>query len=222
MRSWFFKKRPKKGTPISLVGMAEGLAGIDNCLATMEVTGGCVNRENGRITIVPPGSGGLNFWRDFTATGETETGDFKTEGAVVIGSDTITALDGELIMGDGTDSIVINPLASTAFVCAPATGLAFDIGSTDGVLSVPNQGSGGVVFAPDSSNFALQVAGVDMVTNQGAAVTDAAAVTGTATSGGYGFASAAEFNAFVSGVNTIKTQLNAALARLRAHGLIAT
>ena len=58
---------------------------------------------------------------------------------------------------------------------------------------------------------------------RGAAVADASAVSGTSTTGGEGFADATEFNDFVSGVNSIKDQLNALLAQLRAtggHGII--
>jgi hypothetical protein len=57
---------------------------------------------------------------------------------------------------------------------------------------------------------------------QGAPVADAAAGAGTATSGGWGFASEAEFNAFIAAFNALKDSNNAHLARSRAHGLIAT
>lgn len=72
------------------------------------------------------------------------------------------------------------------------------------------------------SSKAYKVNGTQVVGAQGAAVTDASAVSGTATSGGYGFTDATEFNSFVSGVNALKDQLNALLSRVRAHGLIAT
>jgi hypothetical protein len=73
-----------------------------------------------------------------------------------------------------------------------------------------------------ASGKVLKVNSVQVVGAQGAVVADASAVSGTATSGGYGFVDAAEMNSFISGVNSLKDQLNTALARLRTHGLIAS
>lgn len=64
-----------------------------------------------------------------------------------------------------------------------------------------------------------------VISDRLAAVADVAgATTGTATNNGYGFVSAAEFNAFVATVAEIKAQFNTWLARARiatGHGLIA-
>jgi len=66
-----------------------------------------------------------------------------------------------------------------------------------------------------------RVNGTQVVGAQQAAISPAGAVSGTATEGGWGFATAAEFNNFVSGVNTIKDAVNNVIAALEAHGLIA-
>jgi hypothetical protein len=68
----------------------------------------------------------------------------------------------------------------------------------------------------------VKIDGTQVIKEQQAAITDVSAVSGTATSGGYGFVDATEFNNFVSGVNSLKTSHNNALAMLRTHGLIAT
>ncbi len=67
-----------------------------------------------------------------------------------------------------------------------------------------------------------QKGGVTVVGAQQGAIADSTAVSGTATSGGYGFVSAAEMNTAIANTNTIKTQLNLLLAACRTHGLIAT
>lgn len=76
----------------------------------------------------------------------------------------------------------------------------------------------GVVAAATGFN----VGGNQVVGARGAAVADAGAGSGTATLGGWGFASAAEFNAFGAAFNAMKDSYNTLLARLRAHGTIAT
>ncbi len=67
-----------------------------------------------------------------------------------------------------------------------------------------------------------KINGVKVVGAPGAHVADASAVVGTATNGGYGFVSADEMNAFISGVNAVKDAANAVVARLEGHGLIAS
>ncbi len=59
------------------------------------------------------------------------------------------------------------------------------------------------------------------VATPSAHVADGAAVSGTATNGGYGFVSAEEMNNFISGVNGVKDAANAVIARLEGHGLVA-
>jgi hypothetical protein len=58
MLSKFFRKRPSEGKPLALVGLAAGLAAMDNAWATLDCLGGSVQWNHGRPTIVPPGSGG--------------------------------------------------------------------------------------------------------------------------------------------------------------------
>jgi len=66
-----------------------------------------------------------------------------------------------------------------------------------------------------------KVNGVQVVGAPGLAVTDASAVAGTATNGGYGFVSSEEMSDFISGVNGMKDAVNAVISRLEGHGLIA-
>ena len=66
-----------------------------------------------------------------------------------------------------------------------------------------------------------RVAGTKVVGAQGAAIADAAAGSGTATNGGWGFVSEAEFNDFIASFNALKDSHNTLLSRARAHGLIA-
>ena len=54
----FFKKTPKKGMPISLIGLADGLAAIEKALKTLSCRGGDVSWNFGRPEIVPCGSDG--------------------------------------------------------------------------------------------------------------------------------------------------------------------
>lgn len=72
------------------------------------------------------------------------------------------------------------------------------------------------------SGKAYKVNGTQVIGAQIAAIADAAAVSGTATSGGYGCTDATEFNALMSAINAIKDKVNAAFGALRTHGLIAT
>ena len=66
------------------------------------------------------------------------------------------------------------------------------------------------------------VAGTQVVGTQGAAVADALNPTGTPTNPGIGFATPQEMSDFITYTQTIKTAVNALLARCRAHGLIDT
>lgn len=59
------------------------------------------------------------------------------------------------------------------------------------------------------------------VATPGLHVADGAAVSGTATTGGFGFVTAEEMNLFISGVNGLKDAVNAVIARLEAKGIIA-
>ena len=64
--------------------------------------------------------------------------------------------------------------------------------------------------------------GADQVVGaRGATVSDPTAVSGTATNGGYGFVSAAEFNTAITNINTNKAAIDSLISRLQAHGLIA-
>ena len=54
----FFKKTPKKGMPISLIGLADCLAAIEKALKTLSCRGGDVSWNFGRPEIVPYGSDG--------------------------------------------------------------------------------------------------------------------------------------------------------------------
>jgi len=74
---------------------------------------------------------------------------------------------------------------------------------------------------PTGKVAVFDVTGNIAVATPGLHVADGVAVTGTATEGGFGFVSAEEMNLFISGVNGIKDAVNAAIARLEAHGLIA-
>jgi hypothetical protein len=67
-RQEFFKVKPKPGIPLSVPGIAEGLAAIAYALERMNVSGGHVNWANGIPTIVSgsslpacPGGDGTYF-----------------------------------------------------------------------------------------------------------------------------------------------------------------
>lgn len=74
----------------------------------------------------------------------------------------------------------------------------------------------------DQNNYYFDLSGNQILNSQQGAVTNASAASGTATSGGYGFVDATEFNNFITSVNGAITQLNSLLAKARTHGLIAT
>lgn len=70
----------------------------------------------------------------------------------------------------------------------------------------------------------VEVNSVKVLGAQQGAIDDAATVTGTATNGGWGFSSSAQFTNFINNVNGAIAQLNRLLAAARAgtgHGLIA-
>jgi hypothetical protein len=67
----------------------------------------------------------------------------------------------------------------------------------------------------------LVINGVQVVGAQQAAIQDAVPLSGVATFGGYAFASAAQFNAFLSQLNFAIGQLNQGIAVMRSHGLVA-
>jgi hypothetical protein len=79
-----------------------------------------------------------------------------------------------------------------------------------GFLNVAVGGTGGIKFN-----------GAQVVGTRGATVADPNTVSGTATSGGWGFVSAAEMNTAITDINTIRTKLEEVIDRLQAHGLIA-
>mgnify|MGYP000713126059 CR=1 FL=1 len=54
-RAQFFKVVPKQGLPLSIPGVAEGLAGMARALERMTVQGGQVRWWDGVPTIVVPG-----------------------------------------------------------------------------------------------------------------------------------------------------------------------
>lgn len=58
------------------------------------------------------------------------------------------------------------------------------------------------------------------VATPGEHIVDAAAVSGTATNGGYGFVSSEEMGTFITNVNGIKDTVNTILARLEGFGMI--
>ena len=101
----------------------------------------------------------------------------------------------------------VNRLFGFTGTTDPAAAGATEISGGNGKLSVGTE---------------YRVGETKVVGAQGDAVADAAAGAGTATSGGFGFVDADEFNTFINAFNAMKDQLNAALSRLRDHGLIAT
>ena len=81
-------------------------------------------------------------------------------------------------------------------------------------------GDGTLFDATNGGHY--RVNGTKVVGAQQLAVANTSAASGTATSGGYGFVDAAEFNAFLASVNETKAKLNDLLSKIRTHGLIAT
>lgn len=119
---------------------------------------------------------------------------------------------------DGSGIFTLN---NTTDASAIGTAAIVGLGGASIAKSLWVGGTAGNYINIANSTGELRVNGTKVVSAQGAAVTDAAAVAGTATLAGYGFVSAAEFNAYVTATNVIKDQFNALLARCRAHGLIA-
>jgi len=78
------------------------------------------------------------------------------------------------------------------------------------------------------ASTSLNVSGTKVVGAQGGAIADAniSDGSGTATSGGYGFASTTQFDDYITAINAalhaLETKVNADLAMERTHGLIAT
>jgi len=96
-------------------------------------------------------------------------------------------------------------------------------GADDIDINLTPAGTGKVATAANLQAAAFLVGGNQVVGARGSAVADAAAVSGTATLAGHGFADETEFDDFVDGVNEIRGQLNLLLSRLRAtggHGLL--
>jgi len=58
MLSKFFTRKPQRGKPLALRGMAAGLAGMDNAWATLSVIGGSIQWSSGVPTIVIDSTGG--------------------------------------------------------------------------------------------------------------------------------------------------------------------
>lgn len=81
-----------------------------------------------------------------------------------------------------------------------------------------------VAASPDPSGkvAAFDSTGNIVVPTPGTAIPHASPVSGTATNNGYGFVSAEEMNAFISGVNAVKDAVNLAIGKLETRGLIAT
>jgi hypothetical protein len=50
----FFKKRPKKGMPLSTTGLADGLSDMDEALTKMDIAGGYIDWNN-KIPLIVPG-----------------------------------------------------------------------------------------------------------------------------------------------------------------------
>jgi hypothetical protein len=73
--------------------------------------------------------------------------------------------------------------------------------------------TGKVAVFDETGNIAVATPGLH--------VADGTAVSGTATTSGYGFVSAEEMNTFLGNVNGIKDAVNSVIARLEGHGLIA-
>lgn len=112
------------------------------------------------------------------------------------------------------------------------SGSAYDLGFRNSagasVMLVPHNTT--VPWFPDAitTDNGYQVGGTKVVGARGAAVNDAATLTSANATNAAAAPTQAEFNAFVAEFNKLRTdlgdtrtQLNTALARLRAHGLIA-
>jgi hypothetical protein len=84
----------------------------------------------------------------------------------------------------------------------------------------------GTVTVDDNINVTTgngyKVNNVQVVGAQQGAITNAPTPTGTATSGGYGFATQNEMTTFLSNVGTVASTVNSILSALRTHGLINT
>ena len=148
-------------------------------------------------------------------------------------------LDG-LTAGGGSvynSGIVTGPLTFQSFypsMTLTGGGASWDLGVDDsGQLLIKDNGNeairfdyaGAALLTVNASlrlNGSLFISGTQVVANQQAAIDDAASATGTATSGGYGFSTATQFNSFVGDLNGAVAQLNRILAALRTHGLIAS
>jgi len=50
----FFQRTPKKGKPIALRGFAQGVADVDECLWSMSIAGGYIDRTNRRNWVIVP------------------------------------------------------------------------------------------------------------------------------------------------------------------------
>lgn len=151
-----------------------------------------------------------------TAPGLFVTAGRTTDYALLVSNAADTA---NLLTVNGS-GVVSVPTATDA--SAIGTAAFVDTGGASIARSAWIGGTAGDYINIANSTGELRVNGTRVLGAQGAAVADAGAASGTATSGGYGFVDAAEFNAAIAAINAIKDQMNAHLARARAHGYIAT
>jgi hypothetical protein len=176
-----------------------------------------------------------------TATGTTPG--TPSAGQVLIGGGVVKTA-GDIVIGGGfsaagacsiTDSTGLNPylrfsdgtnvhylqVYSGRMDLSLASGKTFSL--TGGANAITT-GDGEINFGNGIIDFSTSIRyrGTKILGAQVSAITDAAAVSGTATSGGYGCTDATEFNALISAINAIKDKVNAAFGVLRTHGLLAT
>jgi len=187
------------------VGVAGAVYAGSTISTVGSVIGASIVSGTGRSDLV---ANDESCW--FYRTNGSGLGDFALAGHLIIQPRTTTGSGRSVIVLTGSTT----PTERLRIAAGGTVTIGGDPGGT-GLLRV----NGGINLA---SGNGLRINNIQVVGAQGAAVADAGAGSGTATNGGWGFTSEAEFNAFITAFNAMKDSYNAALSRLRAHGLIAT
>ena len=181
-----------------------------------------ITRNAANFQWILQGASGLVVGRTYSVSAYVKSGTSGNETYKIYVSDCGGGSYGSpLITGTTSGSWV---QVTNTFVATGTTGnfILMKDSATPGTMLFDEANCHGITSGNADVVGVYKVAGTQVVGAQGAAVADASAVSGTATSGGYGFVSSTEMNNFISGVNALKDQFNTLLSRDRAHGLIAT
>lgn len=201
----------------TLLGSYIGPGTSRNMGANITATGVTAGNNAG-IVASASGSSNYNVGGAFSAVSATSgpDGNYGVYGAARNGTDNVGGLF-TLFAGEPSLSIRSAALMASNADTTNAVFMALDLDTP--VFTIADGGAVTSTSTMQATGF--HVSGTQVVGPQAAAVADATNTVGTASIAGFGFATAAEFNAHIDAVNALKAQVNDLLAKLRTHGLIA-